>query len=164
MHHSMHGVSMSCNENIDFLTDMITHHQGAVDSATLYLDEAENDILEEIAKQIIDTQSKEIEYFQDLIERLQKDKKDCDSVSYKEFQDKSQIDLETMIQEMNSIKYSGNIDFDFAKAMIEHHKSAINSAKTILKYTKNAEIKQIANDIIKLQDDEIKQMQKAIKE
>ena len=162
MHQTMYGISMSCNVDIDFLTDMIAHHQGVLDSATLYLDEAKNENLKEMAQQIIDTQSSEIKYFEDLIEKLQKEKKDCDSTSYKEFQDQAQIDLETMMQEMNNVTPSENIDFDFAKAMIEHHKGAINSSKTILKYTNNAEIKEIANNIIKLQDDEIKRMQQII--
>lgn len=161
MHQGMQGVSMSCNINIDFLTDMIPHHQMAIDSATMYLDEAKNEILKEIAQKIIDVQSDEIEYFQELIDKLNKEKKDCDSVSYKEFQDKTQMNMEAMMQGMYK-EQSGDIDIDFAKAMIEHHKGAVANAKLILEYSNNAEIKEIAKNIIQTQDEEIEQMQKAI--
>lgn len=53
---------MSCNINIDFLTDMIPLYQNSLDIATLYLDESNNEALKDIAQQIIDLQSDEIEF------------------------------------------------------------------------------------------------------
>ncbi|RDU64707.1 DUF305 domain-containing protein [Helicobacter sp. MIT 14-3879] len=164
MHGSMNGYSMSCNIDVDFLNDMIPHHQGAIISSGLYLQIAKNDKLKDIANNIIKTQQDEIEYFNELSDALSKNQKlDCENPKYQEFQTKNKNIMDKMMIEMSKIQSSTNVDNDFAKSMIEHHKGAIDSAKLILEYTQNQDIKNIANNIIKTQQDEIKEMGKLIK-
>ena len=50
---------------------------------------------------------------------------------------------------------SGNVDKDFIANMIPHHQGAIDSAKLILEYGSNEEVKAIARNIIKTQTKEI---------
>ena len=50
---------------------------------------------------------------------------------------------------------SGNVDKDFIANMIPHHQGAIDSAKLILEYGSNEEVKAIARNIIKIQTKEI---------
>lgn len=164
MHGPMAGVSMSCNSDIDFLSDMIPHHQGAIDSSKLYLQIGKNDELKKIANNIIKTQQDEIDYFNELIDTLTKEaKKDCESKDYELFQVTNKDAMDKMMEQMSKVTASNNADNDFAKAMIEHHKGAIKSAQLILKYTKNPQVQDIANNIIKAQEDEIKTMQGLIK-
>jgi uncharacterized protein (DUF305 family) len=59
-----------------------------------------------------------------------------------------------MHKDMN-ITFSGDADVDFAKGMIAHHQGAIDTAKIVLQYGKDAELKKLAEDIIKAQETEI---------
>ncbi len=57
-----------------------------------------------------------------------------------------------------AITYSGNADIDFVKGMIPHHQAAIDMAKTVIAFGKDAEVKKLAEDVIKAQEAEIAQM------
>ena len=53
------------------------------------------------------------------------------------------------------IVFTGNADIDFAKGMIPHHQGAIDMAKIVLQYGKNAELRTLAENIVKAQEGEI---------
>jgi uncharacterized protein (DUF305 family) len=53
------------------------------------------------------------------------------------------------------ITFTGNADVDFAKGMIAHHQGAIDMAKIELQYGKDAEMRKLAEDIVKAQEGEI---------
>jgi uncharacterized protein (DUF305 family) len=53
------------------------------------------------------------------------------------------------------ITFTGNADVDFAKGMIPHHQGAIDMAKIVLQYGKDAEIRTLAEGIVKAQEGEI---------
>ena len=55
-----------------------------------------------------------------------------------------------------------NVDEAFAKGMITHHQMAIDMSETILKYTDNSTIKNMAENIIDTQTKEIQQMESII--
>lgn len=63
-----------------------------------------------------------------------------------------------------SIRYTGNADMDFAKAMIAHHQGAIDMAKVELKYGSAPEMRTLAKSIIDAQEHEIDQMQRWVKD
>lgn len=52
---------------------------------------------------------------------------------------------------------SGNVDKDFIANMIPHHQGAVDSAKLILEHSKNEQVRAIAQNIIKTQEQEIAQ-------
>jgi uncharacterized protein (DUF305 family) len=56
------------------------------------------------------------------------------------------------------IDFSGNTDVDFAKGMIPHHQGAVEMAKIVLQYGKDAEIRTLAEGIVAAQEVEIKFM------
>lgn len=58
---------------------------------------------------------------------------------------------------------SSDPDIAFAKGMIAHHQGAIDMARTELKYGKDPELRQLAEEIIKAQQPEIDQMQAWLK-
>lgn len=67
--------------------------------------------------------------------------------------------MQQMHEGMNEGLHHENADKAFAIGMIAHHKGAIDMAKIELKYGKDPEMRQLAEQIIAAQDPEIKQMQ-----
>lgn len=68
-----------------------------------------------------------------------------------------------MHRSMMAHPMTGDPDRDFMTMMIPHHQAAINMAKAELKYGKNAQLRAMAQSIIKTQQAEIDQMQAMLK-
>lgn len=64
----------------------------------------------------------------------------------------------TMHQNMD-IRFSNDADVDFIRGMIPHHQGAIDMAKVVLQYGKDAQTRKWAEDIIREQQREIGEMQ-----
>lgn len=71
--------------------------------------------------------------------------------------------MNALHDEMMAGVMDNDADRAFARAMIPHHVGAIEMAKIQLQYGKNEEMRQLAEQIIKAQDPEIKQMQDWLK-
>lgn len=73
------------------------------------------------------------------------------------------IEFEKAMDQMHKPMMEGIMDSDpdvaFVKGMIPHHEGAVEMAKTVLKYGKDPEIRQLAENVIRDQDKEIKMMQ-----
>jgi uncharacterized protein (DUF305 family) len=65
--------------------------------------------------------------------------------------------MERMHQDM-AIASTGDPDVDFARAMIPHHQGAVEMAKAVLAYGKDAEIRKLAEAVIGAQEREIAQL------
>ncbi|ENJ1285700.1 DUF305 domain-containing protein [Salmonella enterica] len=67
--------------------------------------------------------------------------------------------MQTMHDDMMKGIMAADADEAFVRGMIAHHQGAVDMAKIQLKYGKDAEMRKLAKDIIKAQEQEIKQMQ-----
>jgi uncharacterized protein (DUF305 family) len=54
-----------------------------------------------------------------------------------------------------AMDYTGNVDADFARNMIAHHQGAIDMAKIVVAFGKDPKIRDLAQSIIRAQEDEI---------
>ncbi len=66
--------------------------------------------------------------------------------------------LENMSNEMLSNEVTGNITIDFIRCMIPHHMAAIYMSQNLLEFTCYEPLKNIANNIIKIQTQGIEEM------
>jgi uncharacterized protein (DUF305 family) len=57
-----------------------------------------------------------------------------------------------------AIEYTGNVDADFVRNMISHHQGAIDMAKIEAAFGKDPKIRELAQNVIKAQEDEIRMM------
>lgn len=64
-----------------------------------------------------------------------------------------------MMRRMSAMKLTGTQDRDFMMMMIPHHQSAVDMARIELRRGTHPELKSLARDIIKSQDQEIQRMQ-----
>lgn len=71
--------------------------------------------------------------------------------------------MDGMSKKMASMKMTGIQDRDFMVMMTPHHQSAVDMAKIELRLGTHAELKSMARDIIKSQEQEIGQMQTWLK-
>jgi uncharacterized protein (DUF305 family) len=77
------------------------------------------------------------------------------------FLEANRVAMSRMMAGMD-VKPSGDVDRDFAAAMIPHHQGAIDMAKAQLLYGRNERLRRIAQEIIVTQQQEIAAMKSAI--
>jgi len=163
MHTPMITVEFVKGEDIDvnFISNMIPHHQGAVDSAEILLKHSKNKQLKKIAQNIISTQKAEIEEFRAMLPSLENQGKLYSPKEITLFNKDAESDMQTMHKDMNINIDAVNEDIDraFMQAMIPHHQGAVNASKQVLQYTQNAAVANIAKRIIEDQEREIAQFE-----
>ncbi|SFL53785.1 CopM family metallochaperone [Methylorubrum salsuginis] len=73
-------------------------------------------------------------------------------------------EADARMHEEMAIRYTGDVDVDFVRGMIPHHRGAVAMAKVALEHSKNPEIRKLAEDIVRSQDAEIAFMERFLKE
>jgi uncharacterized protein (DUF305 family) len=136
-----------------FIDAMVPHHQGAIAMAMVALEKAEHEEIIELSRNIISSQQAEIEELKAI---------------NKEGFGTSQVPMEMSPEQMrgmgmmNPQRLAKQEPFDetFIDAMIPHHKSAIAMAKVANEKSKIPHIKELAQNIVSAQKQEIAQMRR----
>jgi uncharacterized protein (DUF305 family) len=132
--------------DLQFIDTMMHHHEGAVQMSEMVLRRSQNDELKKFAQKIIDDQQKEIARMKEWREKWYAGKPPAKNME--------------MPGMMDSMKTMAGNDFDvhFLAMMSPHHEGAVTMSKDALQKAEHAEIKTLANQIVKAQEDEIKRM------
>lgn len=144
--HQMMNHQISISSDLDFIINMIPHHQEAVDSSSILLAKTSNPELKKFLQNVIDVQSDEIKQMREWSSQWFKDQK---------------VGMGIYTNMMPSINNLPTEDAEkaYIKGMIEHHRGAIEMAEQILKITEKNELKTMANNIIETQNKEIELLQ-----
>ncbi|HYD03892.1 MAG TPA: DUF305 domain-containing protein [Alphaproteobacteria bacterium] len=146
--HVSHTV-MEVHSEETFITDMIPHHQEAVDASKIILS-TENEELKELANNIIAAQEQEIEMMNNWLDEW------YPQSSYKAMYHPMMPDLSSLSGEER--------DKAYLEGMIAHHQMAVQMAQDVLKLNPRPEVKELAENIITTQNAEIDQMRQMLKE
>src|SRR5215210_2634045 len=135
-----------------FIDAMVPHHQGAIAMAKVALNHAEHEEIEELSHNIISGQ-------QDEIEELKSIKKEEFGTSQVPME-MSQEQMRDMGMMMDPQELANKEPFDkaFIDTMVPHHQSAIYMAQVANEKSSDPHIKDLAENIISDQQEEIEQM------
>ena len=148
--------------SLDFLYEMIPHHEAAVSMAENIMKYGHNEQVKLLAANIIRDQLVGIGKMKALKEKIKKNpqvNKQAEASYLKAYNNIFQ----TMIMSMQNAKPTGNIDKDFLEEMIPHHEGAIKMSQNILKYTQNQELRAILQNIITTQQKQLTEMKNLLK-
>lgn len=144
----------------NFITQMIPHHQGAIEMSRNILRYTTNIPLQNIAMQIITEQTKSIDQMQQILCNCSTKRNCQDDLCC--YQNRMKQIMKTMFCEMKHACTTNCVSADFIREMIPHHQGAIYMSENTLKYCICPELVPILDAIITSQKKEILQMQQIL--
>jgi uncharacterized protein (DUF305 family) len=136
-----------------FIDAMVPHHQGAVEMAEVALKNAEHEEIRSLAEDVVSAQEAEIEQLKQIKQREYGTSEVPMEMSPEQMRGMG------MTMEPQELANQEPFDKAFIDAMIPHHESAIAMANVALEESEIPEIREIARDIVRAQQREIRQMQ-----
>jgi uncharacterized protein (DUF305 family) len=135
-----------------FIDAMVPHHQGAIAMAEVALKNAEHEEIKELSQNLISSQQAEIEE----LKSIKKEEFGTSQVPM----EMSQEQMQGMGMMMDPHELANKEPFDkaFIDAMIPHHQSAIEMSRVALEKSENPQIRELAENILSAQQQEIEQM------
>ncbi len=150
------------NITIDFIICMIPHHQAAIYMCENLLEFTQYKPLQEIARNIIRTQTSGIEQMKEILNTTTGFENNPREVR-KYIETYRRITFNMIYNMQNSIK-SNNININFTSEMIPHHMGAVQMCENLLKYYIDPRLKFVAKNIIKEQSKGIKELEEIQKD
>ncbi|OYD96332.1 DUF305 domain-containing protein [Nostoc sp. 'Peltigera membranacea cyanobiont' 210A] len=150
------------NFDLRFIDAMIPHHQGAVEMANVAQQKSKRPEIKKLADNIIKSQNQEITQMKQWRQAWYPkagDKPMAYNSQMGHMMEMSSDQMQTMMMSQDLGAADAEFDLRFINAMIPHHEGAVTMGKDALSKSKRPEIKKLAQEIIKAQDIEIKQMQ-----
>ena len=139
--------------DLQFIDTMTAHHQGAIEMAKMIDGKTTNADLKKFAAQIITDQEKEIAQMKEWREKWFTGKPPAMNMEMAGMADSMKMDMSKLSNAKDK-----ECDLMFLEMMIPHHQGAITMSKEALQKSEKAELKTLANQIIKAQEAEIKMM------
>lgn len=154
----MDAVPLTGSIERDFLTQMIPHHQAAVEMAKYEIANGKNFEMIQLAKSILAEQQGEIMDMQAMLAGYPAG--NGTSPTYKAAMDKT---MEVMMTNTpTDAQLPENVDCCFSMVMLPHHQAAVDMAVAVLNFNPKSEVATYARRIIGDQIVEIEQMNEYI--
>ena len=164
MMNSQQNAAGFSGRDLMFAQMMIPHHEQAVEMSTLAETRSTNPELLALAKQIKDAQAPEIVQMQGWLD-ASGDAGGMGGMGEMNGMDHSGHGMGGMLSEeqMHALTKASGAEFDrlWLEGMIEHHEGALQMTRMI-EDSSNPEVKKLADDIIRTQTAEIKQMKQML--
>lgn len=142
-----------------FILQMLPHHQAAIDMSRNLLFYTTNIPLQNIALNIISSQEKSIAQMKQAYPRCCRLNTSSELSAYRTQNDTV---LKTMFCQMSFACTDNNIDTNFIREMIPHHRGAVHMSENALRFPLCPELIPILETIIAQQKQGILQMQKLL--
>lgn len=147
MHQRM-SQPLSGNADVDFVRQMIPHHQAAVAMAKIQLAYGKDEGLKTFSRWVIAAQEQEIGYMKQWLRRRDNGR------SYPGAKDYYGPAMQQMHHAM-MIDYTGDADVDFARGMIAHHQGAVAMAGILMAHGTDPELRTLGDAVFRAQTYEI---------
>lgn len=156
-------VSADFNDgDVMFAQMMIPHHEQAIEMSDIALDPTvmAGDEVKKLATQIKGAQDPEIQKMTQFLTDWKQSLSMDGSMDHSDMM--SGMLTAEQLGKLSTLR-GAEFDREWMLAMIAHHEGAIDMAKAVLADGKNAEVRDLANAIIKAQDAEITEMKALLK-
>ena len=150
------GDSDTSGEEVDvaFAAQMVPHHEAAIKMAELAKENGEHPEIIQMANNIVETQSAEIETLNSIHDRMATESSSNTDNGSMDMSDS----MMGMDMDMSELENANPFDREFIDQMIPHHQGAIRMAYAELEEGQDQETKDLAQAIIDAQAKEIAQM------
>lgn len=138
--HGSHGSAVA--DDRQFISQMIPHHEEAVTTSEIVVNNSTNTELTAFATEVISVQTREIEQMKQWHKQWFGEEFSWYSA------------YTSMMGDLTKLQGT-ELEKAYIEGMISHHNGAIEMAEQILKITKRPEIKKMAEDIILVQSEEV---------
>ncbi len=152
------GSAEGSAEEQAFLEAMVPHHTSAIDMAGLAQERAQSSEIERLANSIIQDQEAEIEQMGSIHQRLFGSALTPDEMAHEQLGLSAE---EAGMEHMDAaarLRTARPFDREFVDEMVGHHAGAIAMAEAVLPDTDDADLQQLAENIITTQQEEIAEM------
>jgi uncharacterized protein (DUF305 family) len=137
-----------------FIDAMVPHHQGAIAMVRVAMKNAEHEEISELSRNIVSTQQAEIEE----LKAIKKEEFGTSNVPME--MSPEQMRGMGVMMDPQQLAHEEPFDRAFIDAMIPHHQSAIEMSKVAYQESDNPRIKELAQNIMSAQQEEIEQMKR----
>lgn len=141
--------------DIAFMSQMIAHHEGAVEMAKSVLENGKKDFVKKAAQQVIADQTKEVKQLTGWLKSWYRAAPDAKQMAL--VREDMQPMMTAAMGDMPGMNMSPDPDKSFLESMVPHHQGAIDMSKLALKKASRAELKTFARGVITAQTKEIAQ-------
>ena len=145
----------------NFIVQMIPHHRAAIEMSHNILQYTTLIPLQNIALNIIDEQTKSIKNMQQILGRCSKMTNPAQDICL--YQKRCQQITYTMFTQMGNASITNDINADFMREMIPHHRGAIRMSQNVLRYPICPELLPILQAIITSQQKGICEMERLLR-
>lgn len=160
MEENMSEAEVTNSISTTFISQMIPHHEGAIEMSKNILRFTTNSDIEALANDIITGQTTGIDKMKEMSQN-------CSSTTNSDRDLKLYLSgfqkvFENMIKQMKNTRTSNNLDVNFLSEMIPHHMGAVNMCKNLLLFDICLPLREFAEKMVYDQMEQLKTMQKLL--